>query len=202
MKHYGLLVATAMVGIVMSGCATSQGKIDNTATGAAGVDLAGGALGHSVDQARDAQEVQQKAKIVPPQSRWQRESPPPPVTKEDVIAMTRAKAGDAVIISHIRNSGTVFQLKTADIVALKKARVSDQVIDFMLNTPNEIRAAAVVGVPTAAPPPSIGERVVISPGPGYYWVDGDWLWINGGWSWRQGYWHPPYGYHYGHGRRW
>lgn len=117
--------------------------------------------------------------------------------------MTRAKAGDEVIISHIRNSGTVFQLKTADIVALKKARISDRVVDYMLNTPNETKVVAEeTSVPAAAPPPPIVERVVVALDPGYYWVEGDWLWSNGGWLWRRIYWHPPWGSHYWHGRRW
>ena len=29
----------------------------------------------------------------------------------------------------------------------------------------------------------------VAPGPGYVWVDGDWVWTGGRYTWRQGYWH-------------
>jgi hypothetical protein len=38
------------------------------------------------------------------------------------------------------------------------------------------------------------ETVVVSPGPGYVWIGGEWIW-SGGWVWRAGYWgYPPRGY--------
>jgi hypothetical protein len=52
----------------------------------------------------------------------------------DVKAMAKAGLGDGVILSHIRQSQTVYYLTTADIIDLKKSGVSDRVIDFMINT--------------------------------------------------------------------
>ena len=39
-----------------------------------------------------------------------------------------------------------------------------------------------------APPP---ETVVVSPGPDYVWVNGEWVWQNGTWVWVGGHWVIP-----------
>jgi len=39
-----------------------------------------------------------------------------------------------VILSHLRNSGAVYHLTTAEIIDLKQNGVSEKVIDFMINT--------------------------------------------------------------------
>ena len=63
--------------------------------------------------------------------------------------MVEARIGDDLIISQIRNSRTVYHLTTADIIDLKKAHVSEKVIDFMINTPALNSAGATVP-PTGA----------------------------------------------------
>jgi hypothetical protein len=81
--------------------------------------------------------------------------PPPPMTQRppqilrgdqgqslgvaDVKALATAGLSDDVILSHIRNSGAVYHLTTAEIIDLKKNGVSDKVIDFMINTPSAQR---------------------------------------------------------------
>lgn len=196
-----------LAGLLVGGCMTPQGQPDNTATGAlaggavgaiigsttrnpgAGAAVgaavgavAGGAIGHSIDQAQDAQQAQATA-----QSQQQAQQTQP-LTIEDIKAMVRARIGDDVIISQIRNSHTVYHLKTADIISLKKAGVSEKIIVFMINTQSSSTAPAVV---TGAQPPPLIEPVIAMPGPDYYWIDGSWIWLEGGWVWRSGYWHAP-----------
>ena len=66
-----------------------------------------------------------------------------------------------------------------------------------------------------APPPPPTETVVVSPGPDYIWIDGEyewngfaWVWIGGHWGypphphaiWISGRdWHDRYGWHHAHG---
>jgi hypothetical protein len=224
MKPYGYYLAVALVGLSVTGCMTPQGKPDNTASGAltgavvgaiigstardpgAGAAvgaavgaLAGGAVGHGVDQAQDAQEAQLRAQAEQQEQIQDTE----PLSIDDVISMARARISDDLIISQIRSSRTVYHLKSADIIDLKRSGVSERVIDFMINTPDEIRAAETERVVRTPPPPPLVEPVVVAPGPGYFWMGGTWLWFNGGWTWRHGYWRGPHRYgHYGHGRHW
>jgi hypothetical protein len=52
----------------------------------------------------------------------------------DVKALATAGLSDDVILSHIRSSGGVYHLTTAEIIDLKKSGVSEKVIDYMINT--------------------------------------------------------------------
>jgi hypothetical protein len=78
---------------------------------------------------------------------------------------------------------------------LHNAGVSENVINFMINTPNlagDDGAGQTTTVITETPPPPPAETVVLAPGPGYVWIGGEWVW-NGRWVWRAGYWgYPPY----------
>jgi hypothetical protein len=56
------------------------------------------------------------------------------MTKEDVIALAKAKVSDDVIISQMKASGSYFHLSTQDIVDLANAGVSDKVIDAMIKS--------------------------------------------------------------------
>jgi uncharacterized protein YcfJ len=224
MKLYGYYFAVAIIGLSVTGCMTPQGKPDNTASGAltgavvgaiigstaqdpgAGAAvgaavgaLAGGAVGHGIDQAQDVQEARLRAQAEQQAQVQDTE----PLTIDDVISMARARISDDLIISQIRNSRTVYHLRTADIVDLKRSGVSERVIDFMINTPAEIRAAETERLARTPPPPPLVEPVIVAPGPGYFWMSGAWLWFNGGWTWRHGYWRGPHrSGHYGHGRHW
>jgi hypothetical protein len=59
-----------------------------------------------------------------------------PLGIADIEALTKEGISEEVIISQIRNSHAVFHLTTAEIIKLKNGRVSEKVIDFMINTAN------------------------------------------------------------------
>jgi hypothetical protein len=136
-----------------------------------------------------------------------------PLTLADVKVMTKLSFGPDVIIAQVRNSRTVFHMTAANIIDLKNSGVSDQVVDFLISTPNSIAGSTPVpepqtNPPTAQtpPPPPPAETQPPAPGPDYAWVDGDWVW-NGGWVWVGGHWvYPPYPgavwLHGGWGRGW
>lgn len=56
------------------------------------------------------------------------------MTKDDIIALSKAKVSDEVIIDQIKVTGSYFQLSTQDIVDLANAGVSDRVISAMIKT--------------------------------------------------------------------
>jgi tetratricopeptide (TPR) repeat protein len=74
---------------------------------------------------------------------------PKKLTKEDVVKMVQAGIPDSVIISKIQNSGSVFHLEVADMIAMKKQKVSDKVLEAMVNT--EMAAGRPPVTPTPAP---------------------------------------------------
>lgn len=59
-----------------------------------------------------------------------------PLSTTDVKKMTKAGLSDDVIISQIDATRTVFHLSSADIIDLKKAGVSQRVINYMIQTGN------------------------------------------------------------------
>ena len=154
MNRYCLSAIGCGVVLSLAGCVSPQGQPDNTASGAlfggatgaiigsavarnpgagaavgaaTGV-IAGGLLGHTIDQAQEA-----RLQASTPQT-WQRLEQGQPLGVEDVKALAKAGLSDDLIISQIRNTGTIYHLATADIIALKNAKVSEKVIDFMINT--------------------------------------------------------------------
>lgn len=211
MTRFGKLLAVAIVGISLTGCVSPQGRPDYTASGALlggaigglGSDsgrgaivgaLIGGLLGHGIDQ---AQEAQLRAQAPQTLNRLEQSQP---LTVEDIKVLAKAGVSDDLVISQIRNSRTVYHLNTSEIIGLKNAGVSDRVIDFMINTPTQIRSAEVAGVVGPTPPAPIPEPILVAPGPGYFWVSGVWTWYAGSWLWHPGYWHRT-GYHpYPYGR--
>lgn len=52
----------------------------------------------------------------------------------DVLSLLKAKVGEEVIISHISNKGMTFDLSTQDILTLKKAGASDDLLAFMVGS--------------------------------------------------------------------
>jgi len=209
------IFAVATSAVLLTGCVDPNGQQNNTGTGAliggalgaitgaaiggprhggegaligaaAGL-VAGGAIGNSMDQQQQAelraQSPQTYVRVVQGQA----------LGIADVKAMAKAGVSDDVIIAQIQGSHTAFNLSAADIIDLHNSGVSDRVVTFMQSTQNSGAAAqpATVVVEQAPPPPPAETIVVASPGPGYAWVDGEWVW-NGGWLWRAGYWayHP------------
>jgi hypothetical protein len=222
MKYIAIGLAVLTTGFLLVGCETPEGRPDRTAGGAlaggaigagsgaiigstsghAGEGaliggaigaVTGGIIGNSMDQAqRESLERQNPGTL-------QRVEQGQPLGLADIKALAKAGVSDEVIISQIRNSGTVYHLSTAEIIDLKDAGVSERVIDFMINTPSagysspapptEYQEAVVVPQP---PPPPIVE-VMPPPRPGYVWVSGSWVWYRGHWAWARGRWgYPPH----------
>jgi len=203
-----LLIGTSAV--VLTGCESPDGTQNNTDSGAliggamgaiagatiggrshggqdaliglaAGV-VAGGLVGNSMDREQEA-----RLKAQAPQT-YVRVDQRQPLSLADVKALAVAGVSDDVIISQIRNSRTIFHLSSADIIDLKNSGTDEKVMDFMIDTPTAIGGATPASQTVVAePPPSAPvETVVVAPGPGYAWVDGEWIW-NGGWIWVTGH---------------
>jgi len=93
---------------------------------------------------------------------------PPPMTINDVIALSQDSVSPDVIISQMKATDSYFRLSTEDIVALRKAGVNDKVINAMIQTANQ--------------PPEKRERNEVYPAYYPYW------WY----SWYPYYWYPWY----------
>ena len=213
-KAGGVALAAALAATALTGCYTPEGRPDNTATGAlvgaasgAGIGAAaagrhdagagaligagagalfGALLGHSADEAQEARLRQQYPDT------YARAVQGVPLSVADIKSMNKAGLKDETIIAQISNSHTVFHLDARQIIDLHDSGVSQTVIDFMINTPSMAPAPSPAVAVSDAPPPPTVEPIPAVPGPGYVWVNGEWLW-NGGWYWSAGYWAlPPY----------
>ncbi len=111
-------------GALISG--TPQGALIGGAAGAAG----GALIGAAVDSSKDTSPQESPRKPSKEKSNGQ-------LSIEDIKRMTQAGVTDDKIISTIQSTGSVFYLSSSDITDLKKAHVSQRVIDFMLQTPYE-----------------------------------------------------------------
>jgi hypothetical protein len=135
-----------------------------------------------------------------------------PLSVADVKELARAGVSDELIISQIRNSRTIYHLSTAEIIGLKDEGVSENIIDFMINTQTQTPSEQFASGPTRTA--QIPETIYVAPRPGLVWIDGAWMWPGYHWGGHRGYWHRPYRpyYHghsgpgrygsYGHSRRW
>jgi len=221
MKSYKvrtLVFAMATSAVVLTGCQNPDGTQNNTAggaliggaigaitgaviggprnggagalIGAAAGAIGGGLIGNSMDQEQNA-----RLRAQAPQT-YARVDQGQPLSVADVKALAKAGIGEDVIINQIKNSRTVYHLSTADIIDLRDSGVSDKVINYMINTPSLLGDTSETVPQTTVevaqpPPPAPVETVVVAPGPGYVWINGEWIW-NGGWIWRAGYWgYPP-----------
>jgi hypothetical protein len=95
----------------------------------------------------------------------------------DIKALSRARVSDAIILRYLRDQGTTYYLNSDDVAGLRKAGVSQSIVDYMLKTP-QYNGPYVY--------PAIG----VGYGYGPYW---------GGPYWGAPY---PYPYYYGGYRRW
>src|SRR5581483_8075754 len=57
------------------------------------------------------------------------------MTPDDVIRLVKAGLSDDIIIQQLRKSGQTFDLSTDQLIALKTAKVSDRVVQFMIDPP-------------------------------------------------------------------
>jgi hypothetical protein len=111
-------------------------------------------------------------------------APSQPLGIADIMAMAKAGVGDDIIINQINNSHSIYNLDANTIIGLKTSGVSEKVITYMMNTASNV-------VVTQPPPPPQSDLVVVSPGPDYVWVDGEWEWNGGAWVWIGGRWILP-----------
>src|SRR5437867_11753643 len=86
------------------------------------------------------------------------------MTVADVLNMLQVKLGEDLIVTQIRKNGKPFSLLTDDIVRLKTAGASDNVIRVMLNPMAE--ASSPTSVPASASAPPLPSAY------GYYVLDG------------------------------
>ena len=206
MKRYSYLALCTLTGMSLVGCMTPQGHPDYTASGAlagaaagaiignsghprgpaglAGAAMGavvGGIIGSGMD---DAQAAQLRAQSPQTMRRLEERRP---LTPDDIISLVQAGVGDDLIIKQIGNSRTIFHLKSAEIIELKQAGVSEAVIDCMIDTLADFQAAGEDNKTEAV----VRQQVIIAPGPDFIWVGGRWLWHDDGWVWHDGHWHRP-----------
>ena len=215
MKRHTLVLSVASLAVLLSGCVNPDGSQNNTGTGAliggafgaltgaaiggrhhGGQDaligaavgaVAGGLIGNAADREQEA-----RLKAQAPQT-YARIGQGTPLSIADVKALAKAGISEDVIINQIHNSRTIFHLSAADIIDLRDAGVTNKVVNYMIDTPASVGANTATTstvVVQQAPPPLPAETVVITPGPGYVWIRGEWIWA-GGWVWRAGYWGLP-----------
>jgi uncharacterized protein YcfJ len=209
------ILALGGAAVLLTGCVNPDGTQNNTGTGAilggalgaltgaaiggrnhGGQDaligaaagaVGGGLIGNSMDREQDA-----RLKAEAPQT-YATVSQGQPLSVADVKSLAKAGVSDDIVISQINNSHTVFHLSSADIIDLRNAGVTDKVVTYMINTPSTVAAATPTTVIEQAPPAPPAETVVVSPGPDYMWVDGEWVWGGGDWIWVGGHWaYPPH----------
>ncbi|HEV3273044.1 MAG TPA: hypothetical protein VGZ93_12765 [Candidatus Methylacidiphilales bacterium] len=53
----------------------------------------------------------------------------------DIKALSRAHVSDAIILRYMRDQHTIYYLDSDDVTSLRKAGVSQSIIDYMLQTP-------------------------------------------------------------------
>lgn len=91
---------------------------------------------------------------------------PIPMTKSDIIELSKAGVSDDVIISQIRATQSTFILSNEEIIELKQAGVSEKVIDYMVRTGIEIPRAILI-----EPPIRIRYYYYYDPCYDYWWCD-------------------------------
>jgi len=52
----------------------------------------------------------------------------------DIKALSRAQVSDAIIIRYLRDQGTAYYLSADDVTGLRKAGVSQSIVDYMLQS--------------------------------------------------------------------
>ena len=129
----GALIGGAMGAIAGAAIGGPRNGGAGALIGAAAGAIAGSVIGNAMDQ-EQAEELRAQA----PQT-YVRVQQGQPLSLADIKALAAARVSDDVIINQIRNSHTVFHLSTADIIDLHNSGVSENVINFMINTPGRGR---------------------------------------------------------------
>ena len=115
-------------------------------------------------------------------------TPPAGPSLAEIQSLVQAHVDDTVIVSQIQNSSTRYQLTADQIIALKAAGASDNVLNALINTASKppVQTTTVVQEPYVYPYPY--PYVYANPYPWYWW----------GWGpYYHGYYYGGY-YHGGH----
>ena len=64
----------------------------------------------------------------------------------DIKALSHAGVNDGVILRYLRDHGTVYVLNSDDVTSLRKAGVSQSIVDYMLHTPQSNNPGPVIGI--------------------------------------------------------
>jgi hypothetical protein len=188
-----LLALTALALIAMStGCCspyhTDQGALTggllglgtgavaghalgNTAAGAAIGTGVGALTGAAIGSRMDEVDAKNRAAIA---QQLGRQVDPNAVTVPDVVAMTRARVNEDLVINHINAHGMAAPLTAADLINLPQNGVSPRVIAAMQASPPRVQQPVMV---QPVPPPVVveeypyyyGPRVYVSPGCHHHW---------------------------------
>lgn len=173
--------------------ATQGWPLEGAAAGALIGGAAGAAAGADVDQ-KVTTDAQNQAYLQAQADA----AANPPVSKMDVISMSRAEVSEDVIITKIQVASYVQPLNAHDVIELKHEGVSDRVTKAMLE-----KARDQSNIVFPPPPP---ETSAVGPAPGavttYYYSDpAPYAWnLYFGWGMPWSYYYGPrWPYYYRHG---
>lgn len=131
---------------------TLAGAAIGTGVGA----LSGAAIGSGMDEVEAKNRAQIQAQLGQPVATGA-------VTMADVVAMTRAGVDEPLIVSHIQAHGSARPLTAGDLISLKQAGVSPNVIQQLQNSPPPAMMQATPVSYVAAPAPVYVEEVYYAP---------------------------------------
>lgn len=120
-------------------------------------------------------------------------TPPPGPTVAEVQAMVQAQVSDSIIVNQIQNSSSRYTLTADQIIALKTAGASDNVLNALITSVNK---APVQTTTTVDQGPYVYPYVYVDPWP--------WGWWGWGSYYGGGYYHGGHyggGYYHGGGYR-
>lgn len=99
-------------------------------------------------------------------------APKLPYGVEDVLKLSRAQVSDDVVLSYIRNAGTIYNLSPQDIVYLRNQGVPDRIVNAMLDQRKRVTEVAAQPAPTQPSPaipnaPTVPDAYQAPPPPDY-----------------------------------
>jgi hypothetical protein len=87
------------------------------------------------------------------------------LTNESIVSMVKGGLSEAVVLARIRSGPASFDTSTTSLVALKKAGVSDKIIEAMVSAPKSGAAAATPAPAAPAPTPASPSGAASAPVP-------------------------------------
>jgi outer membrane lipoprotein SlyB len=140
-------------GLLGAGAGAIIGKACGNPLAGAAIGAGAGALtGAAIGSQMDATEARNRAIIAQQMGRELRAGA---VTIDDVVAMTRARVGEEIIITQVRAHGMAYPLRSSDLIYLQQQAISPQVIAAMQACPPAEMQPQTVIVEQPAPPPVV-----------------------------------------------